>query len=119
MFGPQGVDKFSDQTRDRFKEITPVSTPVRRRANVSKSVNFEPVKAETIEGKSYVKNYLPVWKEIINVILNHKGKSNLIEAAVQGGYRLDRRFKNMNKAFTYGVKFTYDDLDNPKLMEKI
>lgn len=49
---------------------------------MSKSVNFEEGEETNTEEKKYVKNYLPVWREIINVILDHKGKSNLIEAAV-------------------------------------
>jgi hypothetical protein len=42
-----------------------------------------------------------------------EAKANVVKAAVEGGLRLKRRQKNIELAFTYGQRITYDDLDNP------
>lgn len=43
-----------------------------------------------------------------------EAKSNVIEAAYEGGNRLARRQENIETAFTYGKKIKYKDLDNPQ-----
>ena len=67
----------------------------------------------------YKKNYSPYWKTMINTIYNNRGKVNVIRAAYEGGHRIERRYQNMNTAFTFGKKITYDDLDDPMLKHKI
>ena len=44
---------------------------------------------------------------------------NLIEAAFEGGHRLQRRDENIFAAFTYGRKLTYKDLDDPNYVGKL
>lgn len=41
------------------------------------------------------------------------GASNNIRIALEGGHRLERRWKNIMIAFTYGRKLKYADLDDP------
>lgn len=53
------------------------------------------------------------------MILDHQGKSNQVQAAIQGGYRIKRRYINMNTAFTYGHKINYEELDDENLLSKI
>ena len=44
---------------------------------------------------------------------------NLIEAAFEGGHRLQRRDENIFAAFTYGRKLNYKDLDDPNYVRKL
>lgn len=77
------------------------------------------ISQEVDHGYRYKRQLHPNWSEICKLIYGHTGKSNLIDTAYEGGFRLQRRYKNMQMAFTYGYKLTYDDLDDPKLKEKI
>lgn len=39
----------------------------------------------------------------------------MVETALEGAERPNRRYRNMNMAFTYGYKFSLQDLDDPFL----
>ena len=46
-------------------------------------------------------------------------KLNTIQAAYEGGHRLRRRDHNVGVAFTYGMKLTYADLDDPNYKDRV
>lgn len=73
------------------------------------------VKPDKADELQYRRNYLPAWRQLRKLILDHTGKTNQIKAAFEGGYRQQRRADNLNAAFTFGYRFSHADLDNPDL----
>ena len=56
----------------------------------------------------------PYWGALYKAIYaDVGGATNNIRIALEGGCRLDRRWRNLNIAFTYGRKVKYEDLDDP------
>lgn len=45
--------------------------------------------------------------------------NNMIGASLEGLKVLERRLYNMNSAFTYGKKIKYEDLADPRYVEKL
>ena len=57
----------------------------------------------------------PLWKLLSNLMYANNCKSNLLDAAYEGGFRLQRRFRNVHTSFTYGRKLNYKEIDDPTL----
>ena len=85
----------------------------------SEKKKFIEEQVETEDENIYKRQLFPYWSMICKQMYGHTGKSNLIDTAYEGGFRLERRFKNMDIAFTYGYKLKYEDLDDPYLEQKI
>jgi hypothetical protein len=131
MYFDQGRS-MEPRAHDRYIHVDKEGLPCSPRAPEYRLENYVLKENETaangpshnlveVEDKSITlkRQLFPMWGEIIKLIYAHTGKSNLIDAAYEGGFRLERRYENMFTAFTYGFKLTYDDLDDPALKKKI
>ena len=64
--------------------------------------------------------FLPFWAAIENSVINTRNpKTNSIQAAYEGGHRLERREANVLSAFTFGKAVQYDQLDDPNFRRNL
>lgn len=114
------IDPEGNAVQDQRLPLTKIGieTCIPSDDNASEKQPYEKI-VEIDHGFRYKRQLHPNWGEMSKLIYEHTGKSNLIDAAYEGGFRLQRRFNNMNMAFTYGYKLKYKDLDDPKMKEKI
>lgn len=123
-YGPEGLEKYTKEELQHWVYVDKNGKVVFDEENhpqnevILKDGKFL-VQVDPEKELSCEKNYLPAWIEIINCVYSHKGKTNLMEAAYEGGFRLQRRYHNMNMAFTFGHKLQYSDLDDPNLKKKL